>query len=320
MKKIKQIDQELADVSLLQELTSTFESIAAQNLANTRDKVLSSRAFLEEAQQIYTRTRQIYADQHKLAAKNLEYHQQLTIRPDNGKHLSIVVAPNTKLYGSLPDMLLNKVVEELRKEPRDVLVLGKVAVEHFERLKPPIPFTTFPIENEDYTAEQIQAIVMFVSQYHKVSAFHNQFRTILTNDVLDAPLNLTTAEPEAGGSSPEAEGNGNQSTSASSPQPPASAKPKGLAKYIAQEDALFEPSIEEVLNFFETVILKTLLRQKVRESLLARYAARMVAMDVATENAKEAKKRLHQELRRAKRVKSNQKMLDSYSGLSLWMK
>src|SRR5690606_33974102 len=84
---------------------------------------------------------------------------------------------------------------------------------------------------------------------------------------------------------------------------------KGINKFIAKKDALFEPSLEEVLNFFETVILKTILQQKVHESLLSRYAARMVAMDVATENAKEETKRLQQARRRAKRVKANQKML-----------
>lgn len=287
---------------MLQELTSTFESIAAQNLANTRNKVLSSRQFLEEAQQIYTEARDIFIAQHKLAEKKLEYHQQLSIRQDNGKHLSIVIAPNTKLYGALPDQLLNSVVESIRKEPRDVLVLGKVGVEHFARLKPAIPYTTLDIENEDYTMEQVQAIVQFVSQYRKVTAYYNHFRTILNSDVLEAPLNLTSAAST-------------ESATPAEPEKPA----KGLDKFIAKHDALVEPSLEEVLNFFETVILKTILQQKVRESLLSRYAARMVAMDVATENAKEESKRLLQARRRAKRVKANQKMLDSYSGLSLWM-
>ena len=300
MKKLKQIEQELNDVGMLKDLTSTFESIAAQNLANTRNKVLSARAFLEEAQKVYTDARDIFIADHKLTQKKLEYHEQLSIRQDNGKHLSVVIAPNTKLYGALPDQLLNAVTEEIRKEPRDVLVLGKVAEDHFSRLKPPIPFTAIPVEDEDFTVEQISKIVHHVSGYRKVTAYYNHFRTILTSDVLESPLNLVAAENKE-----------------EKPQEPAE-ELKGLAKFIKKDDALFEPSLEEVLNFFETTILKTLLRQKVRESLLSRYAARMVAMDVATENAKTAAKGLQRDMRRAKRLRANQRMLDSYSGMSLW--
>src|SRR5690606_2896321 len=161
--------------------------------------------------------------------------------------------------------------------------------------KPPIPFTSIPIEDEDITVEQVGKILRQVSGYRKVTAYYNHFRTILTSDVLEADLNLTEAKSE----------NDEQKE----PEP----EPKGLAKYIKKDDALFEPSLEEVLNFYETVILKTLLRQKVRESLLSRYAARMVAMDIATENAKTATKALNRDSRRAQRRKANQRMPDGYS-------
>lgn len=300
MKKVKQIEQQLNDVGMLKELTSTFQSIAGQNLANTRSKVLSARAFLDEAQKVYSEARDIFIAEHKLAEKKLEYHEQLTIRQNNGKHLTVIIGPNTKLYGSLPDQLINTVVEDIRKEPRDVLILGKVVEEHFARLKPPIPYTSISIEDEEITTEQVAKILRHVSGYKRVTAFYNHFRTILTSDVLEAALNLTAEKAK-------------ETAEALQEEPP-----KGLAKFIKKDDALFEPSLEEVLNFYETVILKTLLRQKVRESLLSRYAARMVAMDIATENAKTESKKLQQELRRAKRIKANQRMLDSYSGLSLW--
>ena len=286
MAKIKQIQQQMSDVKLLQELTSTFESIAAQNLANTRQKVLDARAFLEDARNVYNDGREIFIRRHKLKDR-AQYHEQLSIRPDNGKHLSVIVAPNTKLYGSLPDQLLNTASEEIRKDPRDVLVLGKVGVEYFSRLKPPIPFFTLEVEDEDYSPEQMANVVKIMSRYHKVTAYYNHFRTVLTADVLAAELTLTPPSGEV------------------------NLKEK-------HDDAEFEPSLEEVLNFFETIILKTLLRQKVHESMLSRYAARMVAMDVATENAKKETKHLQRELVKAKRLRQNAKMLDSYSGMVLW--
>src|SRR5690606_22115695 len=135
--------------------------------------------------------RDIFISQHHLAEHQQQYHEQLSIRPDNGKHLSVIIAPNTKLYGALPDLLLNTAVDEIRKEPRDVLVLGKVGVEHFERLKPPIPFESLPVSDEEFSLEEMSAILRYVAQYRRVTAYYNHFRTVLTADVLEAELKLT---------------------------------------------------------------------------------------------------------------------------------
>ncbi len=325
MQTIKQIDQRLGDVKLLQELTSTFEAIAAQNLSMTRNKVLSARTFLEEAQKVYTDARDIFVAQHQLDPA--QYQQQLRVSADNGKDLVLVIAPNTKLYGALPEQLLSQASAGIRGKNCDVLVLGKVGVEYFARLRPPIPFDSLDVDDEDWTVEQVHAILSRVSGYHKVTAYYNHFRTVLTADVIEADLTLTSAQPQdlsIQGSKNPNEGDKEEDLKPETRDPKPGQR-KALQKWITHvrhlaegPDAWFEPSLEEVLNFFETTILKTLLHQKVRESMLSRYAARMVAMDVATENAKTATKGLRQELSRAKRRKANAKMLDNYSGMSIW--
>jgi F-type H+-transporting ATPase subunit gamma len=339
MSGIKQIEQRLSDVKLLQELTSTFEAIAAQNLAATRNRVLSARDFLDEAQQVYTDARQIYVTQNQLDPS--AYDQQLRIGEDNGKDLVIVIAPNTKLYGSLPEQLLSTATEGIRqKQGCDVLVLGDVGVEYFARLKPPIQFESLEVADEDWTPQQVQGILAKVARYRQVTAYYNHFRTVLTADVIEASLTITAAASSENSKDPndesqtenqkaEISNDKSQMTNKEENSKPQEMKAAGgrnpLQKWVEHvkhlpegPDALFEPSLEEVLNFFETTILKTLLRQKVRESLLSRYAARMVAMDVATENAKTATKDLRRDLSRAKRRRANAKMLDNYSGMSIW--
>lgn len=337
MSGIKQIEQRLSDVKLLQELTSTFEAIAAQNLAATRNRVLSARDFLDEAQQVYTDARNIYVTQNQLDPAS--YDQQLRIGEDNGKDLVIVIAPNTKLYGALPEQLLSTATEGIRqKQGCDVLVLGDVGVEYFARLKPPIPFESLEVADEDWTSTQVQEILGKVARYRQVTAYYNHFRTVLTADVIEASLTITAAAGSEGAKDPKTQES--KSPDGEETKDPKTQESKEdvkgqkdkvaggrnpLQKWVEHvkhlpqgPDALFEPSLEEVLNFFETTILKTLLRQKVRESLLSRYAARMVAMDVATENAKTATKDLRRDLSRAKRRRANAKMLDNYSGMSIW--
>jgi ATP synthase F1 gamma subunit len=320
MQTIKQIDQRLGDVKLLQELTSTFEAISAQNLSATRNKVLSARAFLEEAQKVYTDARDIFVAQHQLDPT--QYHQQLRIGQDNGKDLVVVIAPNTKLYGALPEQLLSHAVEGIRTKTCDVLVLGKVGAEYFTRLKPAIAFESLEVSDEDWTVEQVHLILNKVAKYRKVTAYYNHFQTVLTADVIESDLSLMGVGSVGSGKGSEPAQDSKQSLDSTPPKPDKAnpfAKWMSHVKHLSEgPDALFEPSLEEVLNFFETTILKTLLHQKVRESLLSRYAARMVAMDVATENAKTATVGLKRELSRAKRRRANAKMLDNYSGMSIW--
>lgn len=335
MDGIKQIQQRLGDVKLLQELTSTFESIAAQNLAATRNRVLSARDFLDEAQQVYTDAREIFVTQNQLDPTT--YQQQMRVTPDNGKDLVVVIAPNTKLYGALPEQLLSQATEGIRKkEGCDVLILGNVGVEYFARLKPPIPFESMEVSDEDWSPAEVKAILAKVAGYHKVTAYYNHFRTVLTADVIEAdltltapnlqePSNLESKNPNEDQKSKDETQSNEASNNSGAKLPDYDPKANPFAKWMTHvkhlpdgPNALFEPSLEEVLNFFETTILKTLLRQKVRESLLSRYAARMVAMDVATENAKTASKGLNRDLSRAKRRRANAKMLDNYSGMSIW--
>jgi F0F1-type ATP synthase gamma subunit len=47
---------------------------------------------------------------------------------------------------------------------------------------------------------------------------------------------------------------------------------------------IIEPSIEDVLIFFETQMFISILDQSIRESQLAKFASRILAMDSASQN------------------------------------
>ena len=47
---------------------------------------------------------------------------------------------------------------------------------------------------------------------------------------------------------------------------------------------IFEPSVEDILMFFETQIFASIFDQSIRESQLAKFASRILAMDSASQN------------------------------------
>ena len=81
---------------------------------------------------------------------------------------------------------------------------------------------------------------------------------------------------------------------------------------------MFEPSPEDILEFFETELISAFFNQAVLEHRLSRYAARMVAMYQATENAKEIKRKLKIKQKKLERQLSNKKQIELFAGFQLW--
>jgi len=74
---------------------------------------------------------------------------------------------------------------------------------------------------------------------------------------------------------------------------------------------MFEPSLEEVMRFFEHEIFGSLFDQTMRESQLSKFAARVVAMDRADQQiGLREKKTLEQKIMLMHQL-SNRKQLNS---------
>ena len=80
----------------------------------------------------------------------------------------------------------------------------------------------------------------------------------------------------------------------------------------------FEPSLEEILNFFEKEIFSNILSQTFVESDLARYASRLSILDIATQNIDNNLKVIQLEKRLALHRKMNKRQMELLTGIALW--
>ena len=81
---------------------------------------------------------------------------------------------------------------------------------------------------------------------------------------------------------------------------------------------LIEPSIEEVLDFFEQQILAAVFEQSLHESSLSKFASRMVSLNYANENIRNSLKSLKFKNLKLKHFLANAQQLELMSGISLW--
>ena len=97
----------------------------------------------------------------------------------------------------------------------------------------------------------------------------------------------------------------------------------GQQKSLISDDSAhtyyyFEPSLEEILNFFEKEIFSNILSQTFIESDLAQYASRMSTLDMATQNIDSNLKIIQLQKRIALHRKLNKKQIESLTGMALW--
>ena len=79
---------------------------------------------------------------------------------------------------------------------------------------------------------------------------------------------------------------------------------------------IFEPSLETILQFFETEIFASMFEQIVREGELAKNASRVISMDQADINIKLKIKNLKLIALRSRHEKANKKQLAALAHLN----
>jgi F0F1-type ATP synthase gamma subunit len=134
--------------------------------------------------------------------------------------------------------------------------------------------------------QDLKALATALINYEKVTAFYGQFESVVTQNPVAVNI--------------------------SGDNPLKSDKQREVKKFI------FEPLLTEVMKFFESQIVSSLVKQSVNESQLSRHASRILAMEMALTNIESKQKILKGDQKRLKRIVDNKKQLESFSGSQMW--
>lgn len=286
MRNRRNILAELYELGNFQSLTETFTEIAATKMQRVRDSVVKSREYVDGINVIFGDVKTTYESEIKRLAKS----GAKSVRKHNGKTATVFISANTGLYGDIVRRVFYKFVEATQKGPTDAVIIGKsgkkMASEEGVKLENANYFE-FPDDAIDF--ESLKPIMALLTQYEKVTVFYGKFESIVNQ----AP----TASDITGGAS-------NQSVNQDNP--------KIVTSY------LIEPTLEEVMTFFENEIITSVFVQTIHESQLAKFASRMLYMDSANQRIKDQIKATEFEKQRLKHLSANKKQLQTLSSVSLW--
>jgi F0F1-type ATP synthase gamma subunit len=159
-----------------------------------------------------------------------------------------------------------------------------------EQLNLPQGYKYFDVPDTGFSIELIRPALAYLNTYSKIIVYYGKFNNILSQDAVSEDISSDVSEGIS----------------------------EGLTTEKSKVDFIFEPSLEDVLDFFETQIFSLMFNQKLHEASLARFASRVKSMELSQNNITEQLKKLRQRQKRLREMELNKKQLQMLSGKTLW--
>lgn len=291
MEEKHKLAQEISIAESLQILATAYEEISTIKMRAARDSVIHTRNFLSAVSEIFVNVKSSYKKKLREEHAKDPTHTnivQFATHKTNGKEIFFLLSAANKLYGDINAKTFQLFRKNVEKLPEvEIAIVGRTGKELFDAIFPEKKYTYFDLPDIIPNVEILKPLITHMLQYEHVTIFYGKFVNIVTQEAVSSSISGDTPlEKEA---MPE--------------------KEFGF---------IFEPSIEEVLHFFETQIVSSLFKQTIVEAELARLASRIKAMEQAIVFINMRLTNLTSAERRAKRNFENRKQLERVAGMSLW--
>lgn len=282
----KQLKIELERNLALKSLTEIYEDVAVVGMQSVRHQVLTNRIFLEGVSSVYALAKNAFLKQIAKIANKRERERQTAFLRRNKKTVAILISGNQTLLGNLIIDTYKTYLSLVKSVKCDYAVLGKIGSYLLRDANLPSPFVEFPLDDYTLTEPKIKLALQFISRYERVLVVYPKFVTVLSQ--------TPNVDDISGGVA------------------------IGEANIKVAKNYFFEPNPRDVIAYFEGQIIEALFRQKLLESILARYGARLTIMDLAS---KKVTKIIAENLRDKKiieRREDNKKLFSQFAGINLW--
>ncbi len=250
MSNSKDILREFEQYRVIGELSGALEGIASYRIRQIKDRVLLSKNFFQELYAIYL---------------SLRVEKEVVRKPAYSKDLYIVITSTGGLSGVIDDEIVSRVMRDYVAATTDVVAIGARGAALLRARGVELarsfgqPDITRPIDTSP--------IVAMAQQYQRTYVYYQEFQTLTSQKPNRIELVLETQTLEKN-SLPSVEIH--------------------TDNIMLASEYLFEPTVDEVIEYLENVMLNITMTQLIFESQLAQFAARFTAMLTARTRAHDA--------------------------------
>jgi F-type H+-transporting ATPase subunit gamma len=274
------IAKEAGQVGTVTELTGIFESIASMRIGKIKDRVQRSQQFFAELWKIYSQLR--VDPTERLTGKN---------GPKRDKpNVFLALTSEGGLSGDIDQRIVHTVIENLDSKTTDLIVIGAHGATQFVQNHAKIK-RYFRLPDVDQAID-VSPIVDELLGYSHPTVWFQRYVSLSVQevgriDLLGRVRSLATTQDD-----------------------------KQTDEIISAREYLFEPSVDDVVRYLESVMMEIALSQVILESRLAQYASRFTAMSAAKKRAKELQVSLVMAYNRARRGEADDRIKEIVNAMN----
>jgi len=285
MSEIKRIIKETETVNNFKNLADIYGEIASIRMMKIRESVLKNRDYIFSITQIFYDTLASFlkSGSHKSKVRTALKNNRITFLSHNGKMVFVFISANTGFFGDVVMKTFNKFSNELKNEEAEITIIGKIGKKIFTENFPKKPYTFFELPDYGSDKNKLLAIINHLVQYDEVRVYYSAYDTVINQRPLMSNLTAGTTLIQKAEKS--------------------------------KEEFIFEPSVEEILMFFEKEVFGSFFDQTIRESQLSKLSGRIMAMDRAGQSIKARLKSINFEYLKIRHRHMNKKQLSLLQSL-----
>jgi len=278
----KEVKDRITDLTAIQDITNTYEQVAATRTRRVKDTIVQNRDFYESLSEIYFETQRCYQEKLTREKKYISRYSNSV----GGGSVAVLLSANTGLYGKVVKEIYNQFVKDNVNSKSDLVIVGQQGKRWMQNQDPTIQYKYFSLsDGTDNLDRPIRQIYDYISKYANVTVYHGIFKNII-----EQPVTITKVTQNL-----ELKND------------------KGETLFF-----LFEPTIDKVLKFFEEQLLYSFFDQTIHESALAKYGSRMLGLDSATQNVSKILQQTMFLSTKMKHAVQNRKQLELVYSSALW--
>jgi F-type H+-transporting ATPase subunit gamma len=287
MPSLKEVRSRIVSVNSTQQITKAMKMVAAAKLRRAQDNIIQMRPYAQKLGQMLSTVSQgaeVAQNNPLTQVRPIERVLVITVTSDRG----LCGAFNANVSKAAFTLINEKYATQHAAGNVDIMAIGKKGGEFFQRRgfnvldKYTDTFTRLSFGVVREAAEEVMTSFLN-GRYDAVELVYNEFKNVATQ-VLCTEQYLPIPEE------------------------------KGEKEKAANNDYIFEPSEEEIVNELIPKSLKIKLYKAVLESNASEHGARMTAMDKATENAGELLKELRLVYNRSRQAAITTEILEIVAG------
>ncbi|MEK7168889.1 MAG: F0F1 ATP synthase subunit gamma [Patescibacteria group bacterium] len=285
MSQLKWIKNEIETVNNFKNLSDIYGEIASIRMMKIRESVLKNRDYIFSITQIFYEALASFLRKTTKISLNKKFlkKNRITFLSHNGKMVFVLISANTGFYGDVVTKTFNKFVNELKTSDAEVTIIGKIGKKIFSENFPKRPFTFFELPDYGSDKNKLLAIINHLVQYDEVRVYYSAYDTVINQRPLMSNLTAGTTLIQKAEKS--------------------------------KEEFIFEPSVEEILMFFEKEVFGSFFDQTIKENQLSKLSGRIMAMDRASLSIKNRIKEINFDYLKIRHREMNKKQLSLLQSL-----